>query len=52
MLVAIKNDAIEEVNEAVEGGKLIGRGVDVARKHVMHLNIIIPMLWHQAFLRC
>ena len=30
LLVAIKNDAIEEVNEAVEGGKLIGRGVDVA----------------------
>ena len=30
LLVAIKNDAIEELNDAVEGGKLIGRGVDVA----------------------
>ena len=30
LLVAIKNDAIEEINNAVEGGKLIGRGVDVA----------------------
>ena len=30
LLVAIKNDAIEELNDAVEGSKLIGRGVDVA----------------------
>ena len=30
LLVAIKNDAIEEINNAVEDGKLIGRGVDVA----------------------
>ena len=30
LLVAIKNDAIEEINDAVEDGKLIGRGVDVA----------------------
>ncbi|MED5470974.1 MAG: type IV pilus assembly protein PilM, partial [Verrucomicrobiota bacterium] len=30
LLVAIKNDAIDEINEAVEDGALIGRGVDVA----------------------
>ncbi|MEE2807721.1 MAG: type IV pilus assembly protein PilM [Verrucomicrobiota bacterium] len=30
LLVAIKNDAIDEINEAVEDGALVGRGVDVA----------------------
>ena len=30
LLVAIKNDAIDEINEAVEDGSLVGRGVDVA----------------------
>lgn len=30
LLVAIKNEAIDEINEAVEDGSLVGRGVDVA----------------------
>jgi type IV pilus assembly protein PilM len=30
LLVAIKNDAIDDINESVESAKLIGRGVDVA----------------------
>ena len=30
LLVAIKNDAIDEINEAVEDASLVGRGVDVA----------------------
>jgi len=30
LLVAIKNEAIDDINESVESAKLIGRGVDVA----------------------